>query len=173
MISLKRTLPVALSVVAAALCGTIAFEISEWRARAAARPATTQAALPTREEPPVTIDLPDQHETWFAQTLGRPLFSPDRRPVEVGARGLPRLTGVVVNGSQRIAIFASPSGQHPIIVEAGGHVGTYQVQAIADAGVTVSGPQGTTVIRPIFDSGRGSGPALPSARAQLSRPAPR
>lgn len=173
MISLKRILPIGLFLVSTALCATLALEVSEWHGRAVARPLAPQVMPPSRDEPPDNAGVPDQHEAWFAQTLARPLFSPDRRPVEAGVRGLPRLTGVVVNGSQRIAIFASPSGQHPIIVEAGGHVGAYQVQDIADAGVTVSGPQGTTMIRPIFDSGRGSGPALPSARAQVSRPAPR
>ena len=75
-----------------------------------------------------------------AKSLARPLFSPTRRGVETAVIGLPRLTGIVVAGSERIDFFAGPTNEHPIVAQAGAHVGAYEVQTIADTGVTVVGP---------------------------------
>ena len=83
------------------------------------------------------------------------MFSPDRRPVASAARttsGLPRLTGIVVAGSQQIAIFAASPGGRPRAAAKGERVGAYEVREISSDGVTMSGPDGTTVITPIFDS---------------------
>jgi hypothetical protein len=65
--------------------------------------------------------------------------------------GLSRLTGIVVTGSRKIAIFAAPAGGHPIVAEEGSHLNAYEVRAISGTGVTVVGPAGTTVMTPIFD----------------------
>lgn len=118
---------------------------------------------------------PEQHATWFQETVARPLFSPDRRPTATDAhrvRGLPRLTGIIVNGARRVAIFAAASGGAGTVVEAGSRVGAYEVKDVTDAGVTVIGPEGVTVIRPIFDPGppiRGSKPA-PLPRPEIPKP---
>jgi hypothetical protein len=103
---------------------------------------------------------PDPHEDWFRQILARPLFNPDRRPIDSGVRGLPRLTGIVVAGSQRVAIFAGPANGHPVLAQAGARIGVYQVRSIDDDGVTVVGPAGTSLVRPTFDPAR---PATPEA----------
>jgi hypothetical protein len=80
-----------------------------------------------------------------------------------------------VTGSERVAIFAAPANEHPIVAHSGTRVGAYEVQSIADDGVTVVGPGGTVLIRPIFDVARPS-PApsgTPAQRAQPARPATR
>ena len=113
----------------------------------------------------------DSHEDWFNEILARPLFNPDRRPIEAGVRGLPRLTGIVVAGSQRVAIFAGPSNGRPVLAQAGAHIGAYEVRSIADEGVTVVGPTGTSLVRPAFAPARPTAPdtARP-ATLQPNRP---
>jgi hypothetical protein len=79
---------------------------------------------------------------------------------------LPRLSGIVVSGSHKLAIFAG-SGK-PIVAEEGVRLGAYDVTAISDAGVTVVGPEGTTVLRPLFDPA----PPPPARPPPMQRPEP-
>ena len=154
MIGWGRGLPVGLCVAALGLCLVIAAEILTG-AGTAAPDSVGRTGAPARIGPTDVALAPDRHSNWLEQILARPLFSPGRRPVEVaaaGVAGLPRLTGVVVTGSQRIAIFAPASNGHPIIAESGAHIGEYEVKGITDAGVTVAGPHGTTLLRPAFDA---------------------
>ncbi|WP_428489272.1 hypothetical protein [Rhodopila sp.] len=153
MIGWGRGLPVGLCVAALGLCLLIAAEIVTGAGTAAPEPTGRTGAL-AQIGPTDTALAPDRHGTWLEQILARPLFSQDRRPVEVaaaGVAGLPRLTGVVVTESQRVAIFAPASKGHPIIAQSGAHIGEYEVKGITDAGVTVAGPRGTTLLRPAFD----------------------
>jgi hypothetical protein len=168
MTGLARVAPIGLFAVFAALCFSIAHEISDWQRKVPPHPTTSPVAVPGSSGMAEAPESPDQREAWLQQILGRPLFSPDRRRVEAGLRGLPRLTGIVVTGAQRFAIFAAPSGGHPVVVQVGAHVGAYEVRTIAETGVTVVGPEGTTLVRPVFDAARP--PALAST---LSLPAPR
>jgi general secretion pathway protein N len=144
---------VALMVLGMILSGTIAFEIAGPEAQPSFAPANI--VIPVRDVQPNVVQPPDQHGAWLSEILARPLFSPERRPVGIvsDVRGLPRLTGIIVSDSRRIAIFASASGDHPIVGEVGTRIGVYEVQAVDDSGVTVLGPGGTSVIRPLFDSG--------------------
>jgi general secretion pathway protein N len=168
MMAFGRGLQIGLSAMSAGLCLVIALEVSAWRRDASsagtARPAV--AKLPGREAAPAGLD---QHEAWLNQILARPLFNPDRHPVGggAGAQGLPRLTGIIVAGSQRVAIFAAPANGHPIIAQAGGRIGAYEVQTVADEGVTVVGPEGTSMVRPAFDSTR---PVAAAARPGVPQP---
>lgn len=94
--------------------------------------------------------------------LARPLFAPTRRPPRAAPAGagpdaapvasLPRLAGVLVNGSDRSVIFAATAeGGRPIVVSEGGEVGGYVVQSIEAGQVTLAGPGGTRrVLRPSF-----------------------
>lgn len=167
MMRIGRGLPIGLSAVAAGLCAVIGLEVSGWRQDAgspAAEPPRV-ARHPVAAAAPVE---PDQHAAWLNEILARPLFSPTRHSVEVGVRGLPRLTGIIVAGSQRMAIFAGPSDGHPIIAQTGTHIGAYEVQTVAGDGVTVAGPTGISMIRPAFDASR---PASPGPRAGTSFPA--
>jgi hypothetical protein len=139
------------AAAAVGLCGLIGLEIT-------GRDGDADAAL-VRPAPimvaggPSAAAVPrDQRDGRLGVILARPLFSPDRRPAASAARsvsGLPRLTGIVVTGSRKVAIFAAPG--KAIVAEEGLHVGAYDVTAISDSGVTVVGPEGTTVLRPLFD----------------------
>lgn len=157
------------------LCAVIGLEIASGPGAA---PAGTPAHLTAPPAPAVVAtEAPDQRAAWFASIVSRPLFSPDRRPIgpDVAAvRGLPRLTGIVITDQRRVAIFAGPPGGHPMVVESGSHVGVYDVREIGDAGVTLSGPEGTTLVRPIFDPNQAAAPKPglpPPPRPPLPRPA--
>ena len=164
MIGGGRSLPLGLGAAALGLCLVIVAEILTGVGTAAPE-LVGRTATPARIEQTDAALAPDRHGGWLDQILARPLFSPGRRPVELaaaGVQGLPRLTGVVVNGSQRIAIFAPASNGRPIIAENGAHIGEYEVKGITDAGVTVAGPRGTTLLRPAFDAAPVA-PGLPRA----------
>lgn len=157
--------PIGLAAGSMLFAAIIMVEVSDWQAgtgdnridlAATARPRPGAAPLP-----------PDRHADWLRQIRARPLFSPERRPIETGVTGLPRLAGIVVNGTQRVAIFAGPSNGHPVLAQAGGHVGAFDVRSITSEGVTVFGPDGTATLRPAFDMTR-----LPLAQAS-SPPTPR
>lgn len=169
MMGSTRSVPIGLGAACLALCLIIAAEVMGVFA-AASPESMPRTAAPARDGRTETPEAPDRHSAWLKQILARPLFSPGRRPVEVagvGVQGLPRLTGVVLAGSQRLAIFAGASNGHPIVAERGAHIGAYEVQAIADTGVTVAGPEGTTLLRPAFDVAR-----VPAPAPALPRPPP-
>lgn len=114
-------------------------------------------------DPPVLVD----------GILVRPLFASTRRPTVDAPSGpapmpasLPRLTGIMVDGATRSAIFAATGGGRPIVVQEGGRVGGYTVQSIDAGQVTLDGPGGSQVLRPSFDARPQSAanvPAIPGA----------
>jgi hypothetical protein len=172
----RRGATIGLSAASILLCVVIYAETAKGPRDAVPYPAAARIALGTREHPADAVGATDRRAEWLNQIMARPLFSPTRRPVETTVSGLPRLTGIVVAGSERVAIFAAPANEHPIVAHSGTRVGAYEVQTIADDGVTVLGPGGITLIRPIFDVARPAGPAqsgTPVARAQPARPATR
>jgi general secretion pathway protein N len=161
-----------LGVALLALSGIVASEIMA-RQSTPDRPSIPTAPISARQWPN-PIEAANQIDGILRDTLARPIFSPDRRPVASNARvtsGLPRLTGIVVTGPQKTAIFASPPGGRPITAEEGGHVGAYEVVEITTAGVTISGPDGTKVITPIFDPAA-SPPAKRTLPARTEKPTP-
>jgi hypothetical protein len=144
------------------LGGGLALEVHDWSIGSATQPTSpSDGGLPTntgRSAGPAARAgaAAPQHRlnAWRDQILSRPLFTPGRRPAEAAVQsvsGLSRLTGIILTGTRRVAIFAAPSGGPPIIVEEGARVGAYEVRQIADNSVTVAGPEGVAVIRPIFD----------------------
>lgn len=170
-----RGLPITLLVLFVMLCAVVGLEVVGRQTQPA--DLSRHVATPMREGTVTVTKPPNQRDAWFREIISRPLFSPDRRPIEISGRslrGLPRLAGIVVAGSRRIAIFAAPSGGHPIVVEAGSRVGAYDVRDVADTGVTVVGPEGTTVVRPVFDASPRPSPLarpeLPKAVAGQTRP---
>lgn len=145
----------ALVVVLVGLIGVIGFELR---------------VLGTQPAPPVPVASPgpavpssggrsgiapdDQTAQRVAIILARPLFSPDRRPIEAAGDADPtiaRLTGVMITEDGNCAIFAGPSNGHPVVVGQGGRVGRYTVAAIDEHGVTIVGPDGRRVLHPSFD----------------------
>jgi hypothetical protein len=165
-----RTGSFPLLAVLAALCVVIASEILRWTPTAPP-PSPAVAAIGGGNAPGDVSKSPGRRDAWLQETLERPLFSSARRPSEAGMKGLPRLAGIVLDGSRRVAIFAGPSGGRPVLAQAGSHVGAYEVLAITDVGVTVAGPDGTTLIKPVFDSDRQADSALPSA-SPIRQPRP-
>ena len=94
--------------------------------------------------------------------LARPLFSQTRRPPNVAgpvasapsiAAPLPRMTGILIDGPRRSAIFAAPAtpGGKPVIVAEGGRIGPFTVQTIEPQQVIVIGPEGKRTVRTSFD----------------------
>jgi hypothetical protein len=178
---------VALILMLFGLAGGIVLEVQDWSIGSATQPTfPSNGGLPANAGPsagPATrtgAAAPQNRlNAWRDQILLRPLFTPGRRPAEVAVQsvsGLSRLTGIILTGTRRVAIFAAPSGGPPIIVEEGARVGAYEVRQIADTSVTVAGPDGVTVIRPIFDPTPvvrpKPAPATPSAgrAAQVNKP---
>jgi hypothetical protein len=172
MINPAHALPIGLLALGAVLCAGVGLELSAW----------SQDSGPPLPVAPISTERPaaavpagpaNQHIGWLNEILARPLFSPDRHPVNVGMRGLPRLTGIVVAGSERTAIFAGPANGRPVTAQAGARVGAYEVRSVADDGVIVAGPEGISMIRPAFDTSRpvltetrpaGLPPAKPGSR---------
>jgi len=140
------------------LIGTIAFELTGTVADDAAMTATTQPpALPR----PAAVPLVPRNgrQAMVDGILARPLFVATRRPAAARVAApaaapvnLPRLTGIMVNGSSRSVIFAASEGGRPVVAQEGAQIGAYTVQSIGAAQVTLSGPDGTRILRPSFDS---------------------
>jgi hypothetical protein len=149
MIDLRRSLPIGLSGLAVGLCLVIGLEMADWR-QGAASPAMVRLKVDQPRVAATAPGVPDQRAAWLTEIMARPLFNPDRHPVDIGMRGLPRLTGIIVAGTQQVAIFAGPADGRPIVAQVGAHVGAYEVRAVADEGVTVVGPEGISMIRPVF-----------------------
>ena len=140
-------------LIAAGLLAVVGWEIT----------AAPQADVMRERRPAVTeaVAVPepatDLTEEWVAKILGRPLFSPDRRPdleattAGAGSSGLPRLTGILVGPFGRAAIFDADS-RKSIVVPEGARVNAYTVKAIDAAQVRVVGPDGVRVLYPAFQS---------------------
>ncbi len=100
-------------------------------------------------------DLPGQEE---AAVLARPLFSISRRPtvtkIGTNAEGddLPRLSGIMITGVQKHAIFEG--GGKPKVIAVGDQVGDYRVLAIMPSAVKVEGPHGTELVSLTFDANK-------------------
>lgn len=141
-----------LGLIALGLSATIAFELVQ---RQAGPVATSTGASHVvingvHSRAAVRTDV----EARLSEILDRPMFSPDRRPGGVGKKsvsGLSRLTGIVIAGSRKLAIFAASPGGRPVVAEEGSRVNAYEVRTINDTGVTVVGPGGITVMMPVFD----------------------
>lgn len=151
-----RTVPLAaLLSLAAVLLGALGLELGTASRDDEAAPSSsllTPAA--SRNDAPAS-SIPD--ETREARSLGRPAFNWDRRPVAAprivgdAAPDVPRLTGIVVQLSTRLATFALPDGGRLIVAREGTRVGSFTVQAIQAGQVTVLGPDGLRVLRPSID----------------------
>ena len=94
-----------------------------------------------------------------AAILARPLFDPARHgpatPAQGGAPGsddMPRLTGIIVSGAGRLAIFAQPGADGParpaIVARVGDAVGRFHVDAITARRVVLAGPGGRRTVEP-------------------------
>lgn len=164
-----------LALVAVALAGLIAYEASP----AATLPDDAPARPPLAATAPAGTASPETaaaSRSAFVETLlGRPLFSHSRRPPDVAAPGtaatsptmpLPRMTGILIDGPRRSAIFAASAGGKPVVVLEGGHLGPFTIQSIQPQQVVVLGPDGRRVVHTSFD------PDLPAPAAMVPIVAP-
>ena len=157
-----------LVAVALGFSGVIGSEILVWRSEPEDAALVRPLPVAPAGAPVAQAEPSERRDERLAVILARPLFSPDRRPTASGARsisGLPRLAGIVVTGSRKVAIFAASPGGKPVVADEGGRLGAYEVKAIREDGVTVVGPEGAMVLRPLFD------PAPPAPMARTVQPA--
>jgi hypothetical protein len=99
----------------------------------------------------------DRHPEALLRTiLARPLFSQSRRPSATPAAAAApatseaadaRLTGVVVGGGRRIALFVPETGKPLGLVE-GDRLGEWTIDRIEAKRVVLRGPAGTKVLEP-------------------------
>ena len=174
---------IVLVVLAAGLAGIIGLELTGIVADDGAMnpapmrlPARPAAAAPV---PGAVLQAGEGRRAWAdAMTdaiLARPLFSVDRRPASgppsavAAPAAMPRLAGVIMSGSSRTAIFAAADSGRPTVAAVGARIGDWTVQAIEAGGVTLSGPNGATVLRPSFDTSRAA-PAPTTAAAPPGSP---
>ena len=152
----------ALALVGAGLCGVLAWEVTTFPSLdggPAERVSSRSARLPQGNEPGSRFD------GWTHEILARPVFSPDRRPVEPLGRqvGGLRLTGIIVSDHRKVAIFAKAAGARAAVVEEGDEIDGAKVLEVTEAEVVLVGPNGRTVMRPIYD---------PTPRPKTSLPIP-
>ena len=163
---MSRRATLVLGAVALVLAGVLRWQVQDG-APAEAPPPPPAEAHADGVAPAAAVDRAAQ----VAKITGRPVFEPSRRPsLEVAvaaaapvARTVPRVTGVVVSATDRSAIFASPGAGAgaATVAREGGRVGEYTVKAIAAGQVTLMGPDGPLLLRPVFDKNRPPPPAPP------------
>lgn len=153
-----------LGLAAACLTALVVYELRP--EPAAPDPAVASATIlvgqvPGPATPPVALDAGSAR---LADTLlARPLFSQTRRlPNAAGsaaapvaaATPLPRMTGILIDGPRRSALFATPGtpGGRPIIVAEGGRIGLFTIVSIEPQQVIVIGPEGRRTVRTSFDA---------------------
>jgi hypothetical protein len=78
-------------------------------------PTRVAGPRPTNDAVPGANAALDRRAAWVQTILARPLFSPNRRPGPAAASAagnappsLPRIAGILVDGSRRRVIFAAP-----------------------------------------------------------------
>lgn len=112
----------------------------------------------------------------IATSMGRPLFSATRRPIEQKTTDRPadpeltdvRLTGIVIDGDHRTAIFAK-QGAKPLVRAEGEMVSDWRLENVGPRAVTLTGPAGTTVFEPKSDPNL----VRPARQTQLAPGAPK
>src|SRR5271154_2979219 len=149
--------------------------------------AAVSGSVPIEGSPAARVQRP-QIDELVATALGRPLFSATRKPQQQAIgdhpadEGLPnlRLTGIVIEPSRHLAIFAVPDGK-PLVRSEGDTVDEWRLDSIEPRQVSLSGPSGITtlepkadphIIRPVPAALPGATPAQPGAPPGPARPAP-
>ncbi len=146
-----------LAGLAAVLCGVLAGELGPAPDAPDTPIVTPRVIRPAVIEPRPASDRALLNAT-AARVLARPLFTETRRPAapttepKEAAAVLPRLAGVIVGRSERMAIFAPVSGGRSLVVAEGGRIGDFVLRLIAPGEVTVTGADGTRLLRPSFDA---------------------
>ncbi len=163
---MNRIVVYPLVAVALIASGDIAWTVSDYM-RAAAVPGSVVRRSDVPQGSVAAVPA-GQSGRDVATILARPLFNPDRRQPASSTSvlsGLPRLSGIVISDTDKVAIFSAPGGGKAVLVSEGARIGAYNIQSIDATGVTVAGPEGVRTVRPLFD------PNAPSAtKAAPPRP---
>ena len=162
-----------LGILCVALLATIAFEL------------TATPAPASQDTPPARVaDLPaavvSDTSGLVPIILARPLFALDRRPkagpaAVAASDDMPRLAGILIDRTQRHAIF-QPNGEgKPVTLAEGDEVAGWQVKQITADGVTLTGPKGTQTLQPKADPALAAAEPAPAAVQGLNpaQPNPR
>lgn len=160
---MRGTVPLALMVVV--LGGVVAWEAAVLRGDVVVAPPGASRGIGVAPVAAPAVAAPGT-APYAAMLLARPLFSPSRRPAGDGGSamaGLPRLTGVLVSDSGRVAVFAGEGSGRGAAVREGGTLGAFTVRGIAPGEVTVEGPDGVRTLRPGFGSVAAVPPPQPAA----------
>ncbi len=165
----RAALPL-LAALALALAALIGLELRPVSAEEDGMQALTTRVAAPRQGPAMAAPA-DHRQAWVETILARPLFAPDRRaPAAAAGSGapqpaLPRVAGILVEGSRRSVIFAGTGEGRSVVVAEGAELNGYRVQSIDAGQVIVSGPGGVQVLRPSFDprpsAAPAAGPAAP------------
>jgi len=104
---------------------------------------------------------------WSDTILARPLFRPDRRPLQAAPAApeeMPRLSAIVITAAGASAIFVGDDGT-AMTVKPGGLVDGQVVKSITAGAVTLTGLGGLTILRPQFGAGQDAAQTAPQASA--------
>ena len=150
-----------LCVTALLLVAIIAAEVSPGSPGNAKQASPVNAHATADQSPAQASDdaaRPGATSAWAATALSRPLFVPGRRPHQAKAAGsesgpgLPRLSGVLVSPSERVAIFAADASHQSLVIRVGSSIGGYQVQSIEAGQVVLRDDGGPRILRPTFSA---------------------
>lgn len=141
----------------------------------------TAAAVPPPEAaaPARVTDLPaavvSDDSGLVPIILARPLFASDRRPTASAAAvaasdDMPRLAGILIDGTQRSAIFQPSGDGKPVTVAVGDQIAGWRIQQIALDGVTLAGPKGTQTLQPKADPALAAAAPAPVPVANPAQP---
>ncbi len=131
------------------------------------------APAPTRNAKLAGEPAASSDQRWMATILGRPLFTPSRRPPAEAAQvtGALRLTGTIVGPDGPRAIFEPQEGGRAMVVREGERVGGALVRAIAPGKVFIVDGSGLRLLQPSFTSSAenllgGAEPSFPATAAE-------
>ncbi|MGI4808319.1 MAG: hypothetical protein ACRYF2_09445 [Janthinobacterium lividum] len=152
-----NALVVLVALVAAGLVGILGYEALP--SATEADPAPIAVSAPSAGNAPIVAAPATMTAANNDVLLKRPLFSQTRRPPDGAgpasatgsAEALPRMTGILIDGPNRRAIFAGGHGGKAVTVVEGGRLGAFTVQSIGPRQVTLVGPAGPQTVRTTFD----------------------
>jgi len=135
--------------------------------------ASVTAKAKPKSHPEMSSKIEDNKvQKELAAALARPLFTPGRHVTDLAAAGTaeaplqqPRLAGIIITPTTKLAIFTSGGGGNSIIVTEGQHIANSVVESILPSTVRLLGPAGETVLSATFDH---SAAALKSPQAFAS-----
>ena len=144
-----------LALLAAALLGTIAWELQPPGApEPGDAPRRTAAAGTQRAAPP--LDAAAAAQGWMATALERPLFRENRRPdktagdIAMKADAPMRLAGVITGPAGNNAIFMATGDAKPLVVSEGMQVGDFIIRSIEPGRVVVEADGALRTLTPEF-----------------------